>query len=197
MKADDVKLIEQWASELSGVYTMSDLKVLFGSQSEAALYKKLQAFVGTGILVKVKRGIYARPNASLRAVCARICPDSYVSFGGILADAAIIGSVPGCRVQAVKVGSPRTFTCRLGTIEFLSITPRLFFGFATVNGIRCATPEKAFLDACYFTYKGRNFSFDIDTDVDKSRLDPAVIASSLTKYDRKFLAFYQRIVENG
>jgi len=65
MKAGDVKLIEQWEPDLGGVYTMSDLKVLFGSQSEAALYKKLQAFIDSGILVKVKRGIYARPNASL------------------------------------------------------------------------------------------------------------------------------------
>lgn len=197
MKAVDVKLIEQWASDLGGVYTMSDLKVLFGSQSEAALYKKLQLFIADGILVKVKRGVYARPDASLRTVCARIYPDSYVSFGGVLADSAIIGSVPGRRVQAVKTGSPRTFSCSLGTIEFLSIAPRLFFGFTRVNGIQCATPEKAFLDACYFTYKGRSFSFDIDMDVDRSRLDSALLASYLGNYDRRFLSFYRRIADNG
>ena len=57
MKARDVQLIERWSEDLGGVYAMSDLKVLFGTQTEAALYKKLQAFVGEGILVKVKRGI--------------------------------------------------------------------------------------------------------------------------------------------
>ena len=197
MKAGDLQRIEAWAPDLDGVYALSDLKVLFGAQTVAALYKKLQGFVSEGILVKVKRGVYARPDASLRVVASRMCPDSYISLGGILAESAIIGSVPGRCVQAVKVGPPRRFACALGTIEFLSICPKLFFGFGMVGGVRYATPEKAFLDACYFTWKGRKLSFDLDTDVDRSRLDRTAIEDSLSLYDRRFVAFYRRITGNG
>lgn len=197
MKAFDLQLIERWAPDLRGVYAMSDLKVLFGMQSEAALYKKLQAFVAEGILVKVKRGLYAKPDASLRDVASSIVPDAYISLGTILAEQAIIGSMPDRRVQAVRVGRPRCFSCSLGTVEFLSISPKLYFGFITESGIRCATPEKAFLDACYFTFKGRQLSFDIDTDVDRSRLDQQRIAEWLPKYDRRFVTFYQRMTGDG
>ena len=197
MKAADLQLIDRLTDDLGGVFALSDLKVLFGAQTEASLYKKLQSCIGEGVLIKVKRGFYARPDASLRTVSARICPNSYVSLGTVLADSAIIGSVPGRRVQAVKVGVPRRFTCSLGTIEFLSITPRLFFGVSLVDGIGLATPEKAFLDACYFTFKGRKLSFDIDTDVDRSRLDSGVLEQYLTEYDSRFVAFYRRITDDG
>ena len=81
-------------------------------------------------------------------------------IGTVLARTAIIGSIPARRVQAVKMGRPRTYRCELGTIEHLSITPRLYFGFGSIAGDLVASPEKAFLDVCYFTYRGRRFSFD-------------------------------------
>ena len=103
-----------------------------------------------------------------------------------------IGSVPARRLQAVKVGVPRTFSCALGTIEHLSIAPRLFFGFAEEKGIRLATPEKAWLDACYYAYKGRTFSFDLDTDVDRTGLDEVLLSKYLAAYDPRFRAIYER-----
>ena len=85
----------------------------------------------------------------------------------------------------------------LGTLEYLSIAPKLFFGFEPVDGIRRATPEKAYLDACYFTFKGRSLSFDIDTDVDRSRLNAGLIEAYLTKYDQRFVTYYRRVVGDG
>lgn len=120
-------------------------------QTEAALYKKLQGFIAEGILVKVNRGVYAMPDAPLRVVAARIVPESDISLGSVLADRAIVGSIPGRRVQAVKMGRPRRFVCSLGTVEFLSISPKLYFGFELQEGIRCAVPEKAFLVAIAMT----------------------------------------------
>ncbi len=196
MKVKDLQLLERWADDLGGIYALSDLKVLFGAQTEAALYKKLQSFVAEGVLVKVKRGVYAKPDVSLPAVSARLYPNSYLSLGTVLADAAIVGAVPGRRVQAVKTGSPRRFICQLGTVEYLSIAPKLFFGFEEVNGIRRATPEKAFLDACYFTFKGKSLSFDIDTDVDRSRLDSGLLGEYLARYDQRFITFYRRVISD-
>ena len=104
----------------------------------------------------------------------------------------LIGSVPARRLQAVKVGVPRTYSCALGEIEHLSIAPRLYFGFTVENGIRLATPEKAWLDACYYRFKGRAFSFDLDTDVNREKLDEALIFKYLAEYDSRFRAYYDR-----
>lgn len=56
MKAKDLQLIQDYSGDLNGLLTMPDLKVLFAEQGDAALYKKLQIFIGEGILIKVKRG---------------------------------------------------------------------------------------------------------------------------------------------
>ena len=188
MKASDLQLIQGYAPALDGVFTMPDLKVLFGSSSEAALYKKLAALVGEGILIKVKRGIYALPSASLAVISSRISPASYISTGTVLARALVIGSIPERRIQAVKVGWPRTYKCELGTIEHLSIKPDLYFGFGNENGVRYACSEKAFLDACYFRMKGRRLSFDLTEDVNIEILDSRIVRRFLEAYDKTFVA---------
>ena len=186
------RTIERWAGELEGVFTIADLRVALDENSEATLYRVLGELTGSGVLIKVKRGIYAKPEASLAAISARIDPEAYVSTGTVLARAALIGSIPGRRVQAVKVGRPRVYRCALGTIEHLSISPRLFFGFSLVDGQRVASLEKAFLDVCYFAYRGRRFSFDPGTDVDLARLDFGTIERHLESYDTRFVSFFNR-----
>lgn len=192
MKYQDAQKIIQWASDLDGVFSMSDLKVLFSETTEPTLYKKLNGLIRQQLLVKVLRGLYATPGTPLDVISNRINPDSYVSTGTILARNMVIGSVPKRKLQAVKVGRPRTYTFELGTIEHLSIAPALFCGFNVKNGIKVAEPEKAFLDACYFFYKGKRFSFDLDTDVNQEALNPERIKAYLQKYDPKFVSFFRR-----
>jgi len=187
-----MKSIGKWAGDLGGVFTMPDLKVLFGAQSEAALYKKLEAFTGERLLVKVKRGVYAVPDTPLEVISGRINPDSYISTGTVLARNMVIGSVPARKVQAVKIGSPRTYECELGVIEHLSISPRLFFGYEAENGLKRATAEKAFLDVCYYYFKGKRFSFDVGGDMNTDSLDKKLISEYLRKYDKRFLSFFER-----
>lgn len=191
MKINDVELLRKLADELDGVLTMSDVRVLFARYSDAAVFKRLEALVGDGVLVKVKRGVYALPSASLAAISQRLARQSYISTGTVLAKALVIGSVPGRRVQAVKVGRPRIYRCAIGIVEHLSVKRELFFGYEVRDGIHYATPEKAFLDVCYFLSKGRRFSFDPITDVNLDRINPSLIREYLTAYDQRFVSFFQ------
>jgi predicted transcriptional regulator of viral defense system len=185
--------VKMWEKELDKVFTVADLKVALDESAPATFFRTLGELVSAGMLVKVKRGIYAAPGATLASISNRIEPESYISTGTVLAEKAIIGSVPGRRIQAVKTGRPRTYRCSLGIIEHLSIDPRLYFGFTSINGIRIATPEKAFLDVCYFYYKGKHFSFDPASDVNMRDLDFKVISGYLKRYDRRFVTFFKRI----
>ncbi len=184
--------INKWANELDGVFTVADLKVALSGSGEATLYRVVAEMVQRGDLIKVKRGIYATPGAALTTISSRIEPKAYLSTGTVLARTAIIGSIPARRVQAVKMGRPRTYRCELGTIEHLSISPRLYFGFASVAGELVASPEKAFLDVCYFTYRGHRFSFDPASDVNLEGLDFETIERCLEPYDRRFVSFFNR-----
>jgi hypothetical protein len=192
MDAEQYRAIEKWAKELDGVFTVADLKVVLAKNAEATLYRVVADWVRRGDLIKVKRGIYATPDASLTTISSRIEPKAYLSTGTVLARHAIIGSIPARRIQAIKTGRPRTYRCELGTVEHLSISPRLYFGFTSVAGIRVASPEKAFLDVCYFTYRGRRFSFDPATDINLEMLDFDTIEHDLEAYDTRFISFFNR-----
>lgn len=192
MDIERYKAVERWAGELDGVFTLADLKVALNETAEATLYRSLAELVRRGDLIKVKRGIYARPGASLTTISSRIEPKSYISTGTVLARTAIIGSVPARRVQAVKTGRPRTYRCELGVIEHLSISPRLYFGFKAEGETLVASPEKAFLDVCYFAYRGRRFSFDPGTDLHLAALDFDAIERYLHAYDTRFVSFFKR-----
>lgn len=192
MKHIDTQKILRWSEDLNGIFSMSDLKLLFGEVTESALYKKLNSLVKEKLLVKVIRGLYATPETSLEIISNRINPASYISTGTILAKNMIIGSIPERKIQAVKVGRPRVYECELGTIEHLSIAPGIFCGFKVNNGIKYADSEKAFLDACYFFYKGKRFSFDLDSDINKDALNSLLISTYLRKYDKRFVSFFKR-----
>jgi len=187
------KSVMKWADALDGIFTISDLKVALDINAEATLYRVIAEMTETGELFKVKRGIYATPQARLTDISSRINPGAYISTGTVLAKNGIIGSVPARRVQAVKIGRPRMYRCQLGIIEHFSIAPKLYFGFSLTDGILTATPEKAFLDVCYFNFRGRNFSFDPWSDIHTADLDEDLINRYLVRYDSRFIARFKQI----
>lgn len=193
MELDGSQTIQKWAQDLDGVFTIPDLKVALHENASTTLFRKIAKLVATGTLVKIKRGIYATPVATLTAMSSRIDPNSYISTGTVLAQRAIIGSIPAKRIQAVKVGRPRTYCCDQGVIEHLSIDPKYYFGFESRNGVLWATPEKAFLDVCYYRYKGKVFSFDPTSDINYQDLDSTIIANYLTRFDQRFITFFNTI----
>jgi len=194
MSKERYRAIQRYTKDLEGVFTLPDLKVILDENTDVTLFRAVLKMVEAGDLIKVKRGIYAAPDASLAAISCRIEPTSYISTGTILAQNAMIGSIPARRFQAVKTGRPRIYQCQLGTIEHLSIAPHLYFGFDYVKGKRVASQEKAFLDVFYYYYKGKTFSFDPATDINLEDIDMTVVNAYLKKYDRQFVSFFNKII---
>jgi len=190
MEIEILKAVKTLGQELDGVFTIRDLEVVLSKKLGASFYRTIAALVSSEELIKVKRGLYATKDATLVSICNRICPESYISMGTVLAQNALIGSIPARKIQAVKLGRPRTFLFPFGTIEYLSINPKLFFGFTRKDNVNWATPEKAFLDVCYYTYKGKKFSFDPYTDINLEELDFKTIKKSLIEYDKRFITFF-------
>jgi hypothetical protein len=50
------------------------------------------------------------------------------------------------------------------------------------------------LDVYYFHYKGKSFSFDLDTDVNKEDFDRKLINSYLRHYDPRFVNYFNKIL---
>lgn len=183
--------LQQVENQINRVFTLDDLRVLFAAYSDSGLFKVIQKLERQGGLQKIMRGLYARPGADLLRICQQIAPEAYISCGTALAKHLLIGSIPKKQVYAVRVGSPKTYRTPAGQVRVFSIKPELCFGFSIVDGIKLADPEKAYLDAWYFQFKGATLSFDPGEDVFPEDLNRSRLQKYLAAYDARFVTYFK------
>ena len=187
--------IQQYSSDQQGVFTLGDLKNIIAPRSKDELYEVISALIKSNICNKFSRGFYNAPDFDPRVLSQRICQDSYVSFGSVLAEKLIIGSIPKYKVAVVKLGRSHSYSNGVYTIQHYGIKRDLFFGYENVNGVNIATPEKALLDTLYFYKKGISFSFEIYSDLDLTSLDKEILYRYLELYkDKRFVTFAKRLI---
>ena len=191
--------IAQKLQELSplqrGVFSAADLKNLIDPINKASLYRTLKQMQEAGVIRVFCRGFYVTKDFDIQVLSQRICADSYISFGTVLAKNLLIGSVPKYRLLAVKLGQNRVYQNSDFRIEQLRIKPELFTGYENINGVNIATLEKAFLDTLYYYQKGMKFSFDIYSDVDYDGLNRKKLKKYLKLYkNKKFIAFVNGVI---
>ncbi len=190
------KLIEEYSDNQRGVFSLGDLKnIIDGNNS--LIYRIIDKLSEAGILNQFCRGFYITEKFDLKTLNQRICSESYISFGNILADNLLIGSVPNYRVMSVKLGKSRIYNDSKYTVDQRGIKKELFFGYKIENGIKIATAEKAFLDVIYFYQKGMKFSFDIYNDIDIEGLDKNLVLKYLKKYKNKIFITLVKELLNG
>jgi hypothetical protein len=192
---DIAERIHDLSDGMSGVFSLADLRNLVGNESPGAFYRRVKRLEAAAVLTRFARGFYVCKDFDPLVLSQRIAPDSYVSFGTVLARELLIGSIPAQRVMAVKPGPARAYRGQGLFLEHLHIIDSMFFGYEVKEGIRLATPEKAVLDVLYFYKRGRKFSFDIYSDIDYSALDQARFDGFLGRYaDSRFVEFCRRLV---
>jgi hypothetical protein len=182
---NDSLLIAKWAPALNGVFTVFDLKNLLNETNSVVFYRRINTLIQTGILRQFTRGIFITSDFNKETLAMKINEKSYISLGSALSKALLIGSIPEKRLYTIKIGRNRTYKDDSFTITCLGITPVLFFGYKSVEGVNIALPEKAFLDTLYFYTKGQNYSFDIFSDIDVHSLDKKLILKWLNEYKNK------------
>lgn len=195
MLVSEIDLIKT-LPKIKYVITVGELRTLFPKLGNDALMKFLKRLLKKGVLFKVKAGLYATKEASLIDISYKLNSESYLSFDSILAKYGVMGSIPRRHVAWVKVGSPKTFKFDLGIISHNSINSKYYFGYRIVDGIKEATPEKAFIDICYFLSKGKRFSFNISSDIAIKDLDSKLIEECLLAYPERFVEYIKKIIKD-
>lgn len=194
----DARAVAAAAVEQRGVFDKTDLQVLLAERHRSALTRRLAALVRAGELQRFSRGVYVRDSFDLPTLSQRLSPGSYVSFGNALAKHLVIGTTPARQVLGVKTGPGRTYSGLEFAITHVHVSPHLYFGFTTIDGVQWADAEKAALDTLYFHLRGRRYAFDPFSDIDRGRLDPARLASYLERYrNPKFVAFARAALETA
>jgi predicted transcriptional regulator of viral defense system len=192
----DAKKIWDFAPRLQGVFGKADLKSLLNPSDTVQFYRRIKKLEDEGVLQRFSRGFYLAQEGNLEALSQRLCTESYISFGNVLAQQLFIGSIPKFQVMAVKLGKKRVYESEQEKIIHFGITPSLFFGWrADVNGIKYADPEKAFLDTLYFYQHGVKFFFDPFSDVQFDRFDQEKVRVYLQRYQNsKFISFTEEVL---
>lgn len=183
-----------------GVFSISDLQNLFMARSAVETQQRLRPFLKEKILNRFCRGFYVAPKFDLEVLSQRLCADSAISMGTILAENLVIGSIPKKTVYAVKIGKSRVYKSPLGQVVHLGFANAsakdMWFGYtAGAFGIWRADKERAFLDTLYFYQSGQRFSFNVYSDIQVDRLDRKKIKKYLTHYKNpKFISFVQGVL---
>lgn len=196
MNQADAELVERVRVAQRGVFTKADLQVLLGERHSAAFTRRVRALVEVGVLRRFVRGIYVHREFDLPTLSQRLAPDSYASFGTVLARQLVIGTRPERQLLAAKPGRAHVYRGLDVEIVHLHIAPHLDFGHAVEHGVRWADAEKAVLDTLYFHLRGRRYPFDIYSDLDVTRLDQERLKAYLARYrNPKFVAFAAGVLE--
>jgi len=192
----NAQLLRRFDAEQRGVYSKADLQTVFGEQHPAAFVRRVNKLLDERILRRFCRGWYVGEAFDLPTLSQRLAPESYISFGTVLARELIIGTSPDRHIVAVKTGRPRRYACDGYVIEHVGVTEELLFGFSRINGIRYAEVEKALLDTLYFHLRGRRYPFDIYSDISLGKLDRERLHDYLKSYKNpKFVTFVKGLLE--
>ena len=141
------------------VFSISDISMLWGSQSSAAMHVRLNNYVKVGKLIRVHHGIYAKDkNYDRFELATHIYTPSYISFETVL-------TRTGVTFQYYKTIFVATYVKRElevddENISFLRMKDYVLTdttGIEHVNNVPVATKERAFLDRIYLN---KDYHFD-------------------------------------
>lgn len=151
--------------DLPGILTPVDIG-RFVSDANMFLYRACQK----GYVEKIANGVYAnvlfRRRPSIEQVACFVRRPSYISCEWALNHHGVILQVPvvcTCITLSTSAGKRNAISYEGITIEYSRITPGLFRGFDSSEGVNMATPEKAFIDYVYFR-KALPFPDEVETD---------------------------------
>jgi len=151
-----------------------------------------------GFIQRLNRGNYINSFlfglAPIEEVACFLKSPGYVSCEWALHYHGLILQVPSvCTVLSLSsaVGRHRSVTYQGIRIEFSMISPRLFFGFQTIDNFNMAVAEKALLDTLYY----RKGILPVEDEIELEGLDHARLMDMAGAYPATVSAVARRLID--
>jgi hypothetical protein len=191
---ESIATLTTLSPKMGGVFSTADLQSILNTKEKASFFYTLSRLQDLKVITRFTKGIYITKDYSPRMLSARIDPDAYISMGSVLAQNGVLGTIPAKILTAVRVGRNRSYVENDLTVRHYGISRELYFGFSTIEGIKVADNEKAYIDLLYYRMRGARYPFDELTDVNLDMLDLAKCNRYLKKYrNSRFVTFCTRI----
>jgi len=156
IKPRDIQLVQNLVRFNKPYWSVADLQKILGYKSRQTLLVVLHRLVSSGVLTRIRRGIYrVSINSAEGALLANLLyTPSYLSFESALSRHGILSQIPYSVTMATTRRSKKMILD--GTaVEYRQLQRDLFFGHHLEKGLDIAEPEKALLDALYLMKRGK------------------------------------------
>lgn len=138
------------------IFSTSDLRNLFGVENVNTLNKQIRGLINANVITRISKGYYflASNNPSDFELANAIYRPSYISLDSALNYYGILVQTP----QEIT-----SVTTKLATViedggkrfSYAHLDPKYFSDYQKLEGFLIATPEKALVDAMFFSALGR------------------------------------------
>lgn len=137
-------------------FTIADFEKIFGLK-KPSLYVALNRLVKSGVLRRLKRGVYELifSGARTEEIANQLYWPSYLSFESALSKYGIMDQVPYTLTFATAKKSKKIILVDR-EVEYRQIKKELFFGYKKAGSVLIAEPEKALLDQIYLFSLGKS-----------------------------------------
>ena len=188
-RISDIKLLQTLKGFNKSYFSVADFEKILGSKREV-LYVTLNRLVKSGVLVRLKRGVYQAEFQSLELekTANELYYPSYLSFESALSRYGILSQIPYALTFATTKTSKKQSLAGK-EVEYRQLKDELFFGYKLTEGIYMAEPEKAILDQLYLISKGK-----VASDTSEWSL-VGLDKKKLIKYAKKFPLTVQKYVK--
>lgn len=176
----DIKFIQTLRDFDKPYFTLADLEKILKIKRDS-LYVTLNRFVKSGVLIRLRRGVYKPEFQSLELEKAanELYYPSYLSFESALSRYGILSQIPYTLTFATTRRSKKLLLAGR-EVEYRQLKKEYFFGYTLDNGIYIAEPEKALLDQLYMMSKEK-----IPSDMSEWSLI-ALKKNKFLQYSRRF-----------
>ena len=133
------------------VFTAKEIALLWQEKNQNNLKSAIKYYIDKGELLRIRQGVYAKSQFSLKEAAVKIYSPSYISFETVLSQAGIIYQyyenifVASYLKRQIKLISGQKIIYRKLRDNILYLPDDI----TTKDSYQIATPERAFLDSIY------------------------------------------------
>ena len=176
-------------------FSLDDVAYALGIQPASAAVL-CSRYVRKGLLVRLKRGLYARTEQlrnfsqqDLFRLANFLQVPSYISLTTALSYHGLTTQVQRGFFESISLKRTRKFEVDQFTFHYSKISLDLYKGYERIEGVFIALPEKALLDSFYLASLGR---YSLDTSaLDLSRLNNEVLENLSSSFPSRVRTFME------